>query len=109
MSVIRPALTQSECERWPVIAKLQPGDTLWTTVRHIAPSGMSRVIDLYIIRENEPLRISWSTAELLQRRYSERYEGVTCQGSGMDMGFELVYSLSQKLFGDGYALKQRWL
>jgi hypothetical protein len=31
------------------------------------------------------------------------------QGCGMDMGFHVVYSLSQTLFNDGYALKQRWL
>jgi len=30
-------------------------------------------------------------------------------GCGMDMGFHLVNSLAYILFGDGYALDQRWL
>ena len=31
------------------------------------------------------------------------------KGCGMDMGFHVIYSLSQTLFNDGYAIKQRWI
>ena len=31
------------------------------------------------------------------------------KGCGMDIGFHVIYSLSQTLFNDGYAIKQRWI
>lgn len=37
------------------------------------------------------------------------HNGIKVEGAGMDMGFHLVYSLSQRLFGDGYKLSHRWL
>ena len=118
---------------------LKPGDTVYTVLRHVSRSGMTRVIDLYVFKDNEPLRLSWSAAEVLGWGYDTKYEGVKVGGCGMDMGFHLVYSLSSALYRgvgydclgdrcpaadhvnirdksqipkrhyDGYALRQRWL
>lgn len=33
---------------------LHEGDTIYTVLRHVSASGMSREIDVYLIRENEP-------------------------------------------------------
>ena len=76
---------------------LKPGDVVYTVLKHVSRSGMSRVIDLYIMRDNQPVRISRVAAKLLEG-YSEKYEGCKASGCGMDMGFHLVYNLSYALF-----------
>jgi hypothetical protein len=117
--------------------KIKPGDTVYTIVRHVSRSGMSRNIEAYVMRDNEPVNISTSAATLLESPIAKD-GGVKMGGCGMDMGFALVYGLSYTLFpggftctgegcpsndhsnGDkdrsphhhdegGYALKQRWM
>lgn len=80
---------------------LSPGDMIYTKLVHVSRSGMYRVIDCYVIRSNEPRRISWSVAQLTEG-YDRRHEGVKASGCGMDMGFHVVYSLSRTLFPLGF-------
>ena len=97
-------------ERAEAIADLRvmvkPGDTVYTILKHVSQSGMYRVIDLYVYRNNEPCRITWTAAQLLEG-YDERHEGAKASGCGMDAGFGLVYDLSMNLYpsyncqGDG--------
>lgn len=94
---------------------LKPGDTVFTIYRHRAASGMTHWISMVKLthgKDGQPdvLHIDYSVAALLGRGYeTRRHEGIEVHGAGMDMGFELVYSLSRKLFDDGYALHHRWL
>lgn len=119
-------------------SSLSPGDTLYTIRRHTSPSGMYRVVDVYIFRDNVPLRLTWAIAQAVDCRYDTKHEGIGVGGCGMDVGFEIVYNLGRVLFhgnfqcigrdcpsndhtnGDrdytphqhsdaGYALLQRWL
>jgi hypothetical protein len=131
-------LTERQQEaRKQLVALCPPGTTVYTVLRHVARSGMSRRIDLYVIQDGEPRWLSglYKAAEGITSR---KYDAVTVQGCGMDMGFHLVYNLSHTLYpegftctgdvchsndhsnGDrdhtphahrdgGYALKQRWM
>jgi hypothetical protein len=81
---------------------LKPGDTVFTMLKHVSRSGMSRVIMPVIIRNNQPRYIGWSVALATGRTYDREKEGVKINGCGMDMGFELVYTLSRVLFPDGF-------
>lgn len=87
---------------------VKPGDTVYTLLRHTSSSGMSRAIDLYVMRDNSPQRISYTAAKLLEG-YDNKHDACKASGCGMDMGFHLVYNLSTTLFSDGYALNQRWM
>lgn len=80
---------------------LKPGDTIFTTLKHVSRSGMARVIDLNVIHDNEPIRISYSAAMLLEG-YDRRHEGAKVGGCGMDAGFHLVHNLGYRLFPDGF-------
>lgn len=80
---------------------LKPGDTVHTILKHVSKSGMSRVIQLIVIKDNRPIDISWNAAKLLEG-YDENHEGCKAGGCGMDMGFHLVYNLGWALFHDGY-------
>ena len=88
---------------------IRPGDTIYCILRHVSRSGMMRVIDLVKVGEDgEILNIGYNAALALGWPYDRRREGVRVSGTGMDMGFHLVYSLGHALFG-GAALNHRWL
>lgn len=87
------------------------GSEVPTIVRHVSSSGTSRDISTMVVsRETfEVLNTSYRVALVLGRPLSERNGGmaVVCRGAGMDIAFDLVYSLAQALYGDGYALSYR--
>lgn len=113
---------------------IKPGDTVTTVLLHRSASGMSRTIEPVICVNGEVTGIGWAVARALEWRFDRERGGVKVSGCGMDMGFELVYTLARVLFPDGYvpadagqsygrngsqaterdtdggyALKQRWL
>lgn len=89
---------------------LQHGDTVYTVLRHVSRSGMSRVIDLYVIKDNRPVWLSGHVGHALGYSRDKTWSGIRVNGGGMDMGFDVVYNLSSSLFeGDGYALKHDWM
>lgn len=79
---------------------IKPGDTIYTILRHCSSSGMTRVIDLKIIGQDTPriYNIGFNTAIALGLKWDYKNEGIRISGVGMDMGFNLVYSLSRTLF-----------
>lgn len=80
---------------------LQPGDTVYTVLRHVSRSGMQREISLYVIKDGEPQWLDGYASKALGERIGKR-EGLVVGGCGMDMGFHLVYNLSRTLFADGH-------
>jgi hypothetical protein len=94
------------------------GSTVYTVLRHRSASGMLRRIGLVVVlpgakKKDEPIMLfpDWSGAVIYNDRATtfDDPEGIVVRGCGMDMGFELVYSIAQAVYGDGYALKQRWI
>lgn len=108
---------------------LKAGDTVYTVLRHVSSSGMSRRIDLYTMKKNKPVGLTYYTAKALGYTRHPEKDGLTVGGCGMDMGFSVVYNLGRVLFpkgfkvkgtgrnsdtsghdnDGGYALEQRWL
>lgn len=80
---------------------LKPGQKIWGEVVHVSQSGMSRVIRLKIVHENEIMDISWNAAKLLEG-YNENHRGCKAGGCGMDMVFHLIYTLGYVLYPNGY-------
>lgn len=104
----------------------KPGQTVYTILRHVSSSGMSREISVITINEAGEIR-QWDrhVSRVLGYPLAKR-EGLRVGGCGMDMGFALVYNLGAALWPDGtpephgkrngqpdrdggYALKHRWL
>lgn len=95
---LRPATEADELR-----AILPPGTVVYCVLRHVSASGMSRWIDLYKMTEDGPLWLSYQAAKVLGAKINTgNHEGIKREGCGMDMGFDLVYSLSQALYPDGY-------
>jgi hypothetical protein len=79
---------------------LKPGDTLYTVLRHVSRSGMSRRIDVYAIRDNRPVWLSGRAAVVIGWSIDLDKSGIRVAGCGMDMGFHLVDTISAELFRD---------
>jgi hypothetical protein len=84
--------------------ELAPGDVVFCVLRHRSTSGMTRWISPMVIRDPEYIRdFSYSVGQVLGRSANHgQHDGVKCEGAGMDMGFDLVHSLSMKLFPEGF-------
>lgn len=86
---------------------LQPGSEVYTIVRHVSPSGISRVIDLYVLVHDEytgkpKMRcIGYLAALVTGYKLHPKHSGLNVGGCGMDMCFHVVSRLSEELFG-GY-------
>ena len=89
---------------------LKAGDTVYTVLRHVSASGMSRRIDLYTFQDNKPVYLSGYYA--MMQGEEPPTNGYKVGGCGMDMGFHLVYTLSSLLYKKdrgGYELRHEWL
>ena len=87
--------------------KLKAGETVYTILNHVSKSGMLRVIDLVVIRDNQPSNIYPFIREIEEKftkdfKPDKKHQGFRVSGVGMDMGFNLVYNLSSRLFPNGF-------
>jgi len=104
----------SDAARQEAIEKLREnmpkGSTIFTVLRHVSTSGMSRRISVVQVKGADNVR-QWDypAAKALDWKLHPKSEGIVVGGCGMDMGFHLVYTLGQVLHGDGYAFNHRWL
>lgn len=79
---------------------VRPGDTLRTILRHVSASGMTRHIDVVKVEDGD---VRYLTAQVaLACGYRRAKDGsLVVGGCGMDMGFSVVYTLSDRLYGHG--------
>lgn len=100
--------TEKEANRQEAITRLReilkPGDTVYTTLRHVSKSGMTRDISLHIGRDKNIQTITHLVATALNSSVKGHHgsNAIRMGGCGMDMGFALVYNLGRVLFPDGF-------
>ena len=98
------------------------GDTVYTVLRSVSSSGMSRKISLKVAKEGKILDLTYYASVVLEWPLVEvnGSRALRVGGCGMDMGFHTVYTLARVLFRDkyegqanavdpGYSLTQAWL
>jgi hypothetical protein len=89
---------------------LHPGDEVKTILRNCSRSGMSRRISLVVAVDGDVQDITFHAARAMgenikQGRCYVQDGGLVVSGCGMDMGFHVVYNLSQTLFPDGFGVE----
>jgi hypothetical protein len=97
------------------------GDTVYTVLRSVSSSGMSRTISLKVARGGQILDLTYFASVVLGWPLVEKNgsRALRVGGCGMDMGFHTVYTLASILFRDkyqgqpeaadaGYSLSQAW-
>lgn len=103
---------------------IKPGQSVYTKLNSVSASGMTRDISVYVVYKNEIKDISYHVCKVTG--YPAGKTGVKAQGCGMDMGFDIVYTLGCYLWptgtpkphgvrngepdtAGGYALKHSWI
>lgn len=107
---------QEEARQW-LNDNLKPGQTIYTSLKKVSRSGMSRKIDLFAVIDGDIVNLNFyyikasggNVGTLGSRNAWEN--GITATGCGMDMGYHLVSTLSYLLTDyKNYRLFQhRWL
>lgn len=94
------------------LASLPKGTTIYTILRHVSRSGMSRVICPVVVVDGE---IRWvnlydeQDKKKFWHKWDRKEDGYRLSGCGMDMGFALVYDLGMYATGDGSYFNHCWL
>ena len=86
---------------------LKPGQTVYVILRHASKSGMSRSISAVIptiSEEGKPgvYDITHLVAQACDLTMDTHHNGVKIGGTGMDMGFALIYDLSRTMWPSGF-------
>lgn len=79
---------------------VKPGATVYTILRKVARSGMSRCIDLYTFDDGRKVYLTGYVANVLG--YTRTDDGIRVGGCGTDAGFDTVYNLARTLFRDSF-------
>jgi hypothetical protein len=102
-------------------ALLPAGSTVYTVLRHVSRSGMSRNLDCYALTTDGDgkawiRRITWQVCKATGHRYNTKAEALTITGCGMDMGYSVVNDLAIGLYcpdvythEGAYSLRHEWL
>jgi hypothetical protein len=68
---------------------------------------MVRYLDFVIIKNGEPLRITWNVGLALEITYNRNHEPLRIGGCGFNAGANTVEHLAWKIFGNVEALSHR--
>jgi hypothetical protein len=83
---------------------VKPGAKVYTSVVHVARSGMSRHIRVFLVKRGDVSDVTWHVARVLGMRRAND-GGLVVGGCGMDMCFHTVYCLGRAMFPKGGNLK----
>ncbi len=83
---------------------------VYTSIKRVSSSGMSRHIECFVARKNHIIDITWHVGHITGYKQNKDTGGLVVGGCGMDMGFHLIYSLSRCLYTKGFKLpkSQKW-
>lgn len=92
-----------------VLEALPRNTIIYSIVRSVSSSGMSRKIDFYVIKDESMVWITPAIRDILQYSQDEKTSALKVNGTGMDMCFHVVNSLGYKLHNDGYYFRSERL
>ncbi len=84
-----------------------PTDTIYTVIRHVSASGMSREISVKMIDTGRIINLDWLVSNATGRKIG-KHGGLIIKGCGMDMGFALVDGINH-LFSPSKKFRQEWI
>lgn len=83
-----------------LLKRIKPGDTVYSIIRSVSASGMSRRISLFHVTDDGRMGdITYSAAVAMG--YSCDDGSIKVVGCGMDMAFATVYNLGRALWPNG--------
>ena len=96
------------------ILESQKTPTLYTSLKHVSSSGMSRDMKVLAVVDGQIRDVTWYVSKIigtLKERNGQRV--IRVGGCGMDMGFHVVYTVSAVLYGyeerGAYKIRHEWI
>ena len=112
------ALDVQDAKKQLLAHYVSEGSTVYTVLRSVSSSGMSRTLSLKVAKDGKILDLTYYAGIVLDWPIVEvnGSRALRVGGCGMDMGFHTVYSLSRVLFrvegqtspDAGYTLNHAW-
>lgn len=111
------ALEIEEAKKQLLAHYVSEGSTVYTVLRSVSSSGMSRTLSLKVAKDGKILDLTYYAGTVLDWPIVEvnGSRALRVGGCGMDMGFHTVYTLSSILFREegstkdaGYSLNHAW-
>jgi len=65
--------------------------------KHVSKSGMMRVFSVYVIQENQLLKVDYNLSIALGYTYNRNHNGIQFNGGGYSGPCDLAYAISYKL------------
>lgn len=81
---------------------VKPGDIVYTVLRHVSRSGMSRSVGVILMQDGEPGDWSSSAARAIGQPFDRDRGGIKVGGCGTDAGLSVVMALGYALWPDGF-------
>jgi hypothetical protein len=75
------------------------GTRIYTALKHVSSSGMTRHISVYAVKKGEIQDITWYAHNILDYKLTKGSNALVVVGCGMDMGYHVVSSLANAVFG----------
>jgi hypothetical protein len=113
----KKALEVQDAKKQLLAHYVSEGSTVYTVLRSVSSSGMSRTLSLKVAKDGKILDLTYYAGIVLDWPIVEvnGSRALRVGGCGMDMGFHTVYTLSRVLFGEegntkdaGYSLNHAW-
>jgi hypothetical protein len=82
------------------------GSTVYTSITTVSSSGMSRHMKVLVCHENRIVDITLAVSKLGIGTFNRDKGTIMVGGCGMDMGFNVVYSMGLRLYPEGFELKK---
>lgn len=79
------------------------GARVYTLISHVARSGMSRNVRVFVVSKGELVEITGPVATLTERPIARGAYGIRVGGCGFDAGFNVLHHLSYRLHGTDHA------
>lgn len=104
-------LDKDYCREQLLTHYLTEGQRVYTVLRHVSSSGMTRYISL-LVSDGEQIRnITYYAAGALGESLHDinGQRAIKSNSLGMDAGWHLVDRLSFALYGEGNLIKSEWI
>ena len=76
---------------------LKRNETIYSVIRHVSQSGMTRHITFFIIKDGQVWHIDNLISDYLDYRTNKRFNALVVGGCGMDMAFSVVNNLQEQM------------
>jgi hypothetical protein len=92
-------------------AGVKKGDRIYTILRSVSRTGMSREVSFLTFHKGEPYYLNSAIASAFPfyKRSNGEFSAIVVKGCGIDAGFEVVSAISKAVHDDHYAIKHEWL